>query len=86
MLNDMNEYLRKQGHSIRRFAYYFVLVGIAGVLLGLAGKWMDWSHGVSFAVTALVGSGLSLAALRENPINWFRGWGEAREKRARSSS
>ncbi len=49
----------------RRLAYFFVLICLAGVGLALLGEWMDWSGGVTFAATVIVGAPISLAAVRE---------------------
>jgi len=57
---------------MRRFSWYFALMGLGGALLGLAGEAMAWSEGVSFVAIAIVGIAISMAALRENPVAWFR--------------
>jgi hypothetical protein len=69
---DMKRNRYMQGHSMRRFAWYFALAGLGGALLGLAGAVMDWSGGLSFVAAVIVGTTISMAALRENPLNWFR--------------
>jgi hypothetical protein len=58
---------------MRRFSWYLALTGLAGGILGLIGELLSWSEGVSLAATAVVGTAISMAALRENPVNWFRG-------------
>lgn len=85
MLRDMESYLRKRGYSLRRFAWFYALAGLAGVVLGLVGVVTNWSDGVSFAVTAVVGGAISMAALWENPLGWFRGYPEERRKDRRPS-
>jgi hypothetical protein len=58
---------------MRRFTWYLVLVGLAGGALGLIGELLNLSEGVSLAATAIAGAAISMAALRENPLDWFRG-------------
>jgi hypothetical protein len=79
-------YMETHNHSARRFAWYFALAGLSGALLGLFGELLSWSDRVSFAATLVVGTAISMAALRENPLDWFRGSREGRRTGRRPSA
>jgi hypothetical protein len=79
-------YMETHNHSARRFACYFALFGLGGALLGLIGELLSWSDGVSFSALLVVGTAISMAALRENPRDWLRGWREGRRTGRRPSA
>lgn len=85
MLRDMESYLRKRGYSLKRFAWFYALAGLVGVVLGLVGVATNWSDGVSFAVTAVIVGAISMAALWENPLDWFKGYPEEQQTDRRPS-
>lgn len=70
-----------KSHSLRRFAFYLALAALAGAILGVIGGLTNWSNGVSFATMVVVGTTISMAALRESPQSWLHGRREGRRDR-----
>jgi sugar phosphate permease len=79
----MKAYLDSQGISMKRMGCYAGLTAFAGMILGIVGDQMDWSHGVSLAVTTVICGPLSMAPLWENPLDrLYRSvWGRRTSRR-----
>lgn len=69
MISGMKTFLDSQGISMKRIAWYAALTGFVGIILDVIGEQLDWSHGVSLAVTTAICGPLSMAALWENPLD-----------------
>jgi hypothetical protein len=80
----MGKSVYMKSHSMKRFGAYLGLAALAGAILGLIGGVTDWSGGASFASAVIVGTTISMAALRESPLSWLRGPGEERRRTHRS--
>jgi fatty acid desaturase len=78
-----SEYMKS--HSLRRFAFYLALAALAGAILGAIGGLANWSNGVSFAAVVVVGTTISMVALRESPKSRLHGRPDGRRRDRRPS-
>lgn len=58
-------------------AFYFVILSLAGVALGVLEELAGWSDGIAFVVTVVVGTPIAFAAVHDT-INWLRSPHEGR--------
>ncbi|MGB7686144.1 MAG: hypothetical protein WBL45_10245 [Solirubrobacterales bacterium] len=69
----------------RGVAVYLLILCLAGVGLGILGGLTEWSDGIAFAVTVVVGTPIAFAAIHDT-LSWLRGSREGRRAGRRPSA